>query len=57
MFTYANGSKYVGNFSLGEKDGVGEFIGYDGENYKGEWKLNMRHGYFLNWLLNFIVFL
>lgn len=43
---YANGSKYVGRFYLGEREGLGLFECYDGERYEGEWKANLKEGCF-----------
>ncbi|MDC0458913.1 hypothetical protein OAM32_03905 [Alphaproteobacteria bacterium] len=42
--TYANGGKYVGEFSNGVKHGQGTAIKSNGEKYVGEWKDNKRDG-------------
>ncbi|MDA8873861.1 hypothetical protein N9J12_08585 [Alphaproteobacteria bacterium] len=42
--TYANGGKYVGEFSNGVKHGQGNLTYANGEKYVGEWKDNKRDG-------------
>ena len=42
--TFANGSKYVGEFKDGRYNGQGTFTYADGNNYIGEWKDDKRNG-------------
>ena len=42
--TYANGGKYVGEFSNGVKHGQGNLTYANGEKYVGKWKDNKRDG-------------
>lgn len=42
--TWADGRRYLGDYSHGRKHGYGEFYWPDGRAYKGEWK----HGRWTN---------
>lgn len=41
---FKNGSKYKGEFSLGEFDGSGKFLWADGSMYEGEYQKGKRYG-------------
>jgi hypothetical protein len=43
-FTFANGSKYVGEFKDGIPNGHGTFLFVDGSKYVGEYTRGKRHG-------------
>jgi len=43
-FTYADGSRYVGNFENGVFSGRGTMVWADGTRYEGEWSLGRMHG-------------
>ena len=43
-YTYANGSKYVGEYKDGEKHGQGTKTLADGSKYVGEWRGNKMYG-------------
>jgi hypothetical protein len=42
--TFPDGTKYVGDFKYGVREGYGTYTYSDGGSYTGEWKDNMRHG-------------
>ena len=43
-FDWADGTKYVGNWSKNTIHGYGEYHWPDLRSYKGEWKMNKLHG-------------
>jgi hypothetical protein len=42
---YEDGSKYIGNWKNGKKNGYGEYIYSNGDRYDGKWVGDMRCGY------------
>ena len=44
MQTYADGSKYDGNWVRGMKSGKGIYISCDGRTYDGDWQSDEQHG-------------
>jgi len=42
--TWADGRRYVGNYSGGAQDGDGAFTWPDGSEYFGQWIAGQRHG-------------
>ncbi|MFH0893038.1 MAG: hypothetical protein V2A54_01280 [Bacteroidota bacterium] len=43
-YTYANGSKYVGNTIANKRNGYGVFTWASGDKYEGGWKDGKKHG-------------
>jgi hypothetical protein len=43
--TYADGSRYEGDLSGGNRHGWGVCIFADGDKYEGEWRDDLKHGY------------
>ena len=43
-YTYANGSKYAGEWESGDKCGIGTYYASNGTKYFGEWKDDVMHG-------------
>jgi len=44
LFTWENGSSYVGEWKDGKKHGQGTYTSHVGTKYVGEWKDGKKHG-------------
>lgn len=43
-YTYADGSKYTGNYKDDKREGWGTYVWADGREYQGEWHEGMQNG-------------
>jgi hypothetical protein len=43
-YTWQDGRKYEGNYSLNKKHGTGTYTYSDGSRYQGEWVDGLQHG-------------
>ena len=44
IYTFPDGSRYIGEFKDGEKHGQGTFVSPNGETYEGEYKDGLPNG-------------
>lgn len=49
---FADGSKYVGEFKNGKRNGRGTYSSLSGERYEGDWKDDRRNGFGYEWAAN-----